>query len=295
MSAALASFESPRDQWRALAWSLGVHLLALGTLVVGLWMSMPEKPVIAGQPIEAVLVDMPIGKTPPRAAPAPPKPTPPPPKPEPKPEPAPPPPPPQATPDDVTDQRPVLPSVPDVDAMNLQREQEEQLRREQEELRRQQELEQQRMQQLEDIRRQREDAARRAEEQAQQLAQLRESQRVQDILNTAAVTEEPEGSVLRGENVEDSLLSQYVAAIQTIVTANWRRPVNTPVGIRCVLQVRQIPGGDVISVSIGSPCNADPLVQQSILEAVQRTGSLPYDGFESVFRPQLNFNFRYDG
>ena len=196
MSAALASFETPRDQWQALAWSVCVHVLALLVLVVGLWMSMPDKPVIAGQPIQAVLVDMPIGKTPPRAAPAPPKPTPPPPKPEPKPEPAPPPPPPQATPDDVTDQRPVLPSVPDVDAMSLQREQEEQVRREQEELRRQQELEQQRQQQLDEIRRQREEAARRAEQQAQQLAQLQESQRVQDILSSAAISEEPEGSVL---------------------------------------------------------------------------------------------------
>ena len=116
----------------------------------------------------------------------------------------------------------------------------------------------------------------------------------EQILNQPA-TSEPEGSPRLGADVADSLQGQYKSLIQAVVTQNWRRPANTPPGIRCSLRVRQIPGGEVIGVTIGSPCNADPLIQQSIIEAVERASPLPYMGFESVFQSSLNFNFRYDG
>jgi colicin import membrane protein len=289
--------ETTRDQTRAFVYAVGVHVLAALVLFAGLIFSETKKPVISGGALEAVLVDMNLGRplpTPkappaPKPQPAPPKPAPEPPKPEPaKAEPAPPPPPPQAKPDEVTDQRPQLPSAPNQDALNL-------VRQQQEELRRQQEIEQQRMQQLEDIRRQRAEAARLTAEREKQLAQAREAQRATEILNQPAEPDQPVGSQRPGQDVANDLLSQYAGLIQEVVTQNWRRPANTPTGIRCVLRVRQIPGGEVIGVTIGSPCNADPLIQQSIIDAVERASPLPYMGFESVFQPALNFNFRYDG
>jgi len=295
--------ETTRDQTRAFVYAVGVHVLAALVLFAGLIFSETKKPVISGGALEAVLVDMNLGRplpTPkappaPKPQPAPPKPAPEPPKPEPaKAEPAPPPPPPQAKPDEVTDQRPQLPSAPNQDALNLERQREE-LRQQQEELRRQQEIEQQRMQQLEDIRRQRAEAARLTAEREKQLAQAREAQRASEILNQQAEPDQPVGSQRPGQDVANDLLSQYAGLIQEVVTQNWRRPANTPTGIRCVLRVRQIPGGEVIGVTVGSPCNADPLIQQSIIDAVERASPLPYMGFESVFQPALNFNFRYDG
>jgi colicin import membrane protein len=280
--------ESTSDQTRAFLYAIGVHVLAALILFAGLLGSAPKKPVISGGALEAVLVDMTLGRPLPKPAS---KPAQTPPKPAPKPAPAPPPP--QAKPDDVTDQRPQLPTVPDQEALNLERKQ-EQLRKQQEELRRQQEVEQQRMQQLEDIRRQRADAARLTQEREKQLAQAREAQRAQEILSQAA-TPEPEGSQRPGQDSANDLLSQYAGMIQEVVTQNWRRPANTPSGIRCALRVRQIPGGEVIGVTIGSPCNADPLIQQSIIQAVERASPLPYMGFEAVFQSSLNFNFRYDG
>ncbi|GMU43690.1 MAG: hypothetical protein DYH17_13015 [Xanthomonadales bacterium PRO6] len=282
--------ETSRDQTRAFVYAIGVHVLAAAVLFAGLLASAPKKPVISGTAIEAVLVDLSVGRPLPRREP--PKPEPP--KPTPKPQPAPPPPPPQAKPDDITDQRPQLPPAPDPEALNLERQREE-LRQQQEELRRQQQLEQQRMQQLEDIRRQREQAARETAQRERQLADAREAQRAADILNQQPEPRQPEGSQRPGQDVANDLLSQYAGLIQEVVTQNWRRPANTPAGIRCTLRVRQIPGGEVIGVSIGTPCNADPLIQQSIIEAVERASPLPYMGFESVFQPALNFNFRYDG
>lgn len=275
--------ESTRDQTRAFVYAIGVHLVAAAVLFAGLLASAPKKPVISGAAIEAVLVDMSVGRPLPR--PAPPKPEPR--KPAPKPEPAPPPPPPQAKPDEITDQRPQLPPAPDPEALNLERQREE--------LRRQQSLEQQRAQQLEDIRRQREQAARETAERERQLADAREAQRAADILNQQTEPQQPVGSQRAGQDVAEDLLSQYAGMIQEVVTQNWRRPANTPMGIRCTLNVRQIPGGEVIGVSVGSPCNADPLIQQSIIEAVERASPLPYMGFESVFQSALRFNFQYDG
>jgi len=298
--------ESTRDQTRAFAYAVGVHVLAALMMFAGLLGSPPKKPVISGGALEAVLVDMNIGRPLPKPAakptpkpvqPAVPKPAP---EPEPvkepiaKPEPAPPPPPPQAKPDDVTDQRPQAPAAALPDALNLERQREE-LRLQQEDLRRQQEIEQQRAQQLEDIRRQRAEAARQTQAEEQRLARAQEAQRADQILTQASEPKQPEGSQRPGQDVANDLLSQYAGLIQEVVTQNWRRPANTPAGIRCSLRVRQIPGGEVIGVTIGSPCNADPLIQRSIIEAVERASPLPYMGFESVFQSSLNFNFRYDG
>lgn len=290
------AMESSRDQTRALLYSIGVHLIAGVALFSGLLFNRSEPPVMpAGDTLEAVLIDMTLGQpaakpTPSRPAtpkPEPPKPEPPkpePPKPEPKPEPAPPPVPTQATPDDVTDQRIVPPSVPDTTAMDLERRLEE-VRREQERVRAQTaELERQRQQQVEDRRR-----AQEAERQRQ------DAQRALDILNQQAEPAPPGNPRPGVVGGEDSLAGQYAALLREVIRQRWRRPAGTPVGIRCVVQVRQIPGGEVMSAAIGRPCNADEIVQRSILDAVERASPLPYEGFETVYNPRLELTFEYNG
>ena len=81
--------ESAADRTRALVYAIGVHVLAALIMFAGLFVSAPKKPVIAGGALEAVLVDMNLGRPLPKPATRPtPKPEPP--KPVPKPEPAPP-------------------------------------------------------------------------------------------------------------------------------------------------------------------------------------------------------------
>ena len=65
--------------------------------------------------------------------------------------------------------------------------------------------------------------------------------------------------------------------------------------MRCVLHITQIPGGDVISVTMGSPCNADPVTRNSIEQAVMKAAPLPYRGYEKNFERNLNLIFSYDG
>jgi colicin import membrane protein len=87
---------------------------------------------------------------------------------------------------------------------------------------------------------------------------------------------------------------KYYAAIQSQVTNNWLRPPTARSGLRCRLKIVQIPGGQVISSAIAGKCNADEATRRSLVAAVERTGSLPYRGFEDVFEREIDFIFTYD-
>lgn len=88
---------------------------------------------------------------------------------------------------------------------------------------------------------------------------------------------------------------EYYLAIQAQVTQNWLRPPTAQPGLRCTLRIVQIPGGEVISATIRGTCNADEATRRSLVAAVERTGSLPYRGYEEVFEREIDFNFIYDG
>jgi colicin import membrane protein len=87
------------------------------------------------------------------------------------------------------------------------------------------------------------------------------------------------------------LSSAYAAAIQNAVTPNWLRPDNI-VAAPCDVHIVQSPGGDVISATADSSCPYDDAGKRSVENAVLRTRTLPYKGFESVFQRNLTFTFR---
>ena len=73
----------------------------------------------------------------------------------------------------------------------------------------------------------------------------------------------------------------------------WIRPDSIPVGQRCRLTIRQLPGGEVPEggVTFTSGCPYDEAGRRSVEAAILRAQPLPYRGFESVFQRTLNFNF----
>lgn len=108
-------------------------------------------------------------------------------------------------------------------------------------------------------------------------------------------TAQPVGVENGAEKARRTLLTQYIGAIQAAVTRQWARPSGTPAGLKCQIKVNQIPGGGVIDVSIGTPCNASAVVRNSIINAVKKADPLPFTGFEEVFERRLNFIFQYQG
>ena len=197
--------------------------------------------------------------------------------------------------DDLVEQQKVaaLAQKKDDDA---KREQEAKQRREQVLL----EQEQEREKKLEEVRKERaaaERAVKREQEKLQQLADRNEAEQRkadQDHFNQQ-VQHEAEQAQTGAGGQDDDLNARYVAAIQSAVTNAWNRPESTMPGLFCNVGIVQLHGGKVLSVTVGSPCNADPATRNSLEQAVMRAAPLPYQGYEKVFSRTINFNFKYDG
>ncbi|MGH8324028.1 MAG: cell envelope integrity protein TolA, partial [Steroidobacteraceae bacterium] len=83
--------------------------------------------------------------------------------------------------------------------------------------------------------------------------------------------------------------SQITARIQRA----WLRPPSARPGIECVLNVTQVPGGEVTNVRIGT-CNGDQAVRESIEAAVYRASPLPPPPDPTLFERSLVITFRPD-
>ena len=92
------------------------------------------------------------------------------------------------------------------------------------------------------------------------------------------------------EAVDSGQMDQYVRLIQQRVERNWIRPPSARVGLECVVNVTQIPSGDVIDVRVGR-CNGDDAVRRSIETAVLKSSPLPRPPNPSLFTRNLQIVF----
>lgn len=290
--------ETRADTRAALLQALGLHVLLFALLFAGLrWDSQVQMEAAKGEVIEADLVDpsalsasmqRALARAPtPEPQPAPAQEPLPAPVPEPEPEAAPPqpapvPPPPVPDPAPVAQER-VQRDAPKPPPPRPTPEQEEKRRQPD-----QAELDAQRR--LAEIRRQREQAARErsmAEARAQQLADAR-------LRNPAAAAAEVDASASapRGTPTgSSSKQAQYYAALADAIRRQWTRPESVRPGQRCPVEIRQIPGGEVVSVEAQPSCPYDALGRRSVEAAVLKASPLPYAGFEDVFAREVTLRF----
>jgi colicin import membrane protein len=298
--------DSVPGQLRAFTLSLLVHALLLLLIWLGSWLVQPKPIVRPPVVIDATLVDLSQSG---RSTEEPPQESENPAQPEPEPEP------PQPDPEQLQRERQAeLERQRQQQAAREQRQREEaaQREREQERQRRQQQAEQRRREQQEALERERErqreelEALRREREQAERERQQaeqaleearrqREAQRQQEAERQRREAEQAAQQRAQAQAARQSLQDQYIARIASLVESSWRRPPTAQPGIRCVVRVFQIPGGEVISAEISGGCDADRATQTSIISAVERASPLPYRGFEDVFQREIDFVFRYDG
>jgi colicin import membrane protein len=88
-------------------------------------------------------------------------------------------------------------------------------------------------------------------------------------------------------------LANWQAQITAKISRAWLRPPTARPGIECVLNVTQVPGGEVTQVSIGA-CNGDQAVRESIEAAVYRASPLPPPPDPALFERNLKINFKPD-
>lgn len=126
----------------------------------------------------------------------------------------------------------------------------------------------------------------RKKEEAARLAEQQRQQEIQRQFQSEIAAEEE-----RLAAISSGKLQQYIAAIGAHVNRNWVRPASAKPGIECVVHVRQIPGGEIINVRVGS-CNGDQAVVRSIEAAVRKASPLPLPSDLSLFERNLRFTFR---
>jgi colicin import membrane protein len=126
-----------------------------------------------------------------------------------------------------------------------------------------------------------------AEEQQRQMEAKEQAQREQDLKRSLAAEEQ--ASKARAGPALASWQSQIAARINRA----WLRPPTARPGIECMLNVTQVPGGEVTEVSIGE-CNGDQAVRESIEAAVYRASPLPPPPDPALFDRHLRIDFKPD-
>lgn len=309
--------ETRADTARAVTFALLLHAALFVLLFFGLWWTRsPDALSAAGSPVTAEISDASdLSAAVQRTLAEKPKPLPPPPKPEPVQEEVAPPPQPKpekrpeeevVPPQPVAQERVPEPSPVEQEKVDRNAISEQTRQREQEEKRRQEQIDltertrqaeaekkhrlaqQQLDEKIKKVQKEREKAASEAELAEQKLKQIADAR----ARSAAEAATQADASPPPGNNgVDEGLLARYQAALQQAVLRNFTRPDSMPVGQRCKVVIKQLPGGEVVDVQVAPGCPFDDLGKRYVEAAVLKAQPLPYAGYESVFSRTLIFTF----
>jgi len=235
-------------RYRAFVYAVLVHIGIIGVLVIGFRFSGGELPLPKGKPVQAIVVEDPQKRV-----------------------------------------------------QEEERRQAEE-RRKQEEARKREEAERQRVEQArkEQEARQAEEQRRLAQKQKEEAEKKRqaETKRKQEEEQRRAEAERrKKDEAERRQAAEESLKQQiaaeeraraeaaraaraaseadkYKALIRQKVSRNWNRPAGTKSGLKCVVRVRLVPGGEVLQAQVVRS-SGDPVFDRSVENAVYKAAPLP--------------------
>jgi colicin import membrane protein len=176
----------------------------------------------------------------------------------------------------------------------LAQEAEERRRREEAERERQRaEAEERRRREEAEKERQRQEAERKRLEDIERQRQENERKRLEAeaAMRERMLQEQLEAEAQRMAAMESGAMDRYKFAITRKIEQNWVRPPSAVPGLECVINVRQVPGGEVISATI-ERCNGDAAVQRSIEAAVFKASPLPEPEDPSLFERNLIITFK---
>jgi colicin import membrane protein len=90
-----------------------------------------------------------------------------------------------------------------------------------------------------------------------------------------------------------SALSEYIPYIKEKVQNSWRRAGGSPRGLRCVIRVKLIPGGEVVSAKV-IQSSGDPLFDRSVETAVLKASPLPLPADPALAKHFREINFIFN-
>ena len=132
------------------------------------------------------------------------------------------------------------------------------------------------------------EAQKRAAEEKQRQAEAQEQTQREEDLQRDLAAEEDAKKARAGP-----ALASWQAQIAAKINRAWLRPPTARPGIECMLNVTQVPGGEVTEVAIGA-CNGDQAVRESIQAAVYRASPLPPPPDPALFDRHLRIDFKPD-
>ncbi len=91
----------------------------------------------------------------------------------------------------------------------------------------------------------------------------------------------------------ESALAEFIPYIQERIQRNWLRPAGSPAGLSCLVKVRLIPGGDVVSVNVVRS-SGDAVFDRSVETAVLKASPLPLPADANLFKHFREINFNFD-
>lgn len=133
------------------------------------------------------------------------------------------------------------------------------------------------------------EAARKAEERRKEEARRRAEEAARRE-REALLAESMQRELDRAAAVNSGLLDEYRALITQKIRRNWNRPGSASDDLKCIVEVRQIPGGVVRDVNVKS-CNGDAAVVRSIEAAIYKASPLPRPPDPSLFERVLEVTF----
>ena len=179
---------------------------------------------------------------------------------------------------------PAIPRTPPEDIERARREQEQQQQQKQlAALKAQEAAEHRRKEQAEKKRRAQEAAERQRQEQQQALQELLQAEEQQRVAQTQ------QARAL-------ALADKYKALIRQKVSRNWVRPPGAKSGMECVVRVRLVPSGEVISAEVVTS-SGSAVFDRSVENAVYKAAPLPIPQEEDLFEyyREIEFQFRPEG
>jgi colicin import membrane protein len=131
-------------------------------------------------------------------------------------------------------------------------------------------------------------AKQKAEAEAKRKAEAEAAARARAEAEMRAQLEAEQGR-LEEQRVQ-SVLGEYVGYIADKVERNWLRPPGSAAGLKCTVNVKLIPGGDVVSARVVQG-SGDPVFDDSAEKAVLRAAPLPVPDDPSIAKHFRDFNF----
>lgn len=182
-----------------------------------------------------------------------------------------------------------------------ERARQEELERERQRIAREREAEQERQRRAEEERRRREEAElerrrqeaerqRQEEIERQRLENERRRQEAEAAERRRRLEAELAAEQERLDAMNAGALARYQFALRQKIERNWVQPASARPGTSCVVSVRQLPGGEVVSATVES-CTGDEAVRRSVEAAVYKASPLPQPEDPSLFERNLRFVF----